>query len=105
MEVVKEYGHKAEIMKRLFTGNGFRILYANDLNEPIADGFYFTVSYPGMTGNELVRNLLCFGISAIGLRNTGSEREGIRACVSLVRRDQFGDLEKRLKMFNEFFGG
>jgi hypothetical protein len=27
--------------------------------------------------------------------------EGIRACVSLVQRDQFPDLEKRLKKFHQ----
>jgi hypothetical protein len=58
-----------------------------------------------MTGADLVKNLLCFGISAISLLNTGSEREGIRACVSHVKRDQFVDLEKRLKLFNMYFKG
>ncbi|HOY50241.1 MAG TPA: pyridoxal phosphate-dependent aminotransferase, partial [Prolixibacteraceae bacterium] len=67
------------------------------------DGFYFTVGYPGMTGAQLVHNLLYFGISAIGLKNTGSDREGIRACVSHVRRDQFPDLEERLGRFNSFY--
>lgn len=102
VEVVKEYGEKARIMKRLFTENGFRIVYDKDEDEPIADGFYFTFSYPGLTGEELLTELLYYGISAISLSITGSERlEGIRACVSLVQRDQFKDLEYRLKRFNE----
>ncbi len=105
VDEVKEYGEKAKIMKKLFLGNGFYIVYENDLEDPIADGFYFTLGYPGMTEPELVRNLLYFGISAIGLKNTGSERGGIRACVSHVLREQFVDLEKRLKMFNEYFHG
>ena len=100
---VKEYGEKAKIMKRIFIDNGFYLVYDNDQGEPLADGFYFTVGYPGMTGPELVHNLLYFGISAIALVNTGSEREGIRACVSHVMRSQFDDLEKRLKFFNENF--
>jgi len=104
VEVLKEYGRKAEIMKQLFAANGFTIVYDKDLEEEVADGFYFTVGYPGMTGSELVRNLLNYGISAIGLRNTGSEREGIRACVSHVARSQFGDLEQRLNMFHARFG-
>jgi len=103
VEEVKEYGEKAGIMKRMFVENGFHIVYDNDLGDPIGDGFYFTVGYAGMTEAQLVHNLLYFGISAIGLKNTGSEREGIRACVSHVRRDQFPDLERRLKMFNEFY--
>ncbi len=102
VEEVKEYGEKAHIMKKLFTANGFKIVYDKDEDEPIADGFYFTFSYPGYTGENLLNELLYYGISAISLAITGSERlEGIRACVSLVRRDQFGDLEFRLKRFNE----
>lgn len=100
---VKEYGEMAKIMKRLFVENGFRIVYEKDIDQPVADGFYFTVAYPGMTGHELVANLLYYGISAIALDNTGSNEEGIRACVSFVSRDQFGDLEERLKLFHENF--
>ncbi len=104
VEEVKEYGRKAEIMKRLFLENGFRIVYEKDGDDPIADGFYFTIRYPGMTGEELLANILYYGISAISLKNTGSGREGLRACVSHVGREQFGDLEVRLKMFHENFG-
>jgi aspartate/methionine/tyrosine aminotransferase len=102
VEQVKEYGEKAKIMKKIFTDNGFNIVYDKDEDEPIADGFYFTFSYPGHSGEELLNKLLFYGISAISLAITGSERlEGIRACVSLVKRDQFKDLEYRLKRFNE----
>ena len=103
VEGVKEYGEKAKVMKRLFVESGFKIVYENDLGQPIADGFYFTLAYPGMTGHELVANLLYYGISAIALDNTGSNQEGIRACVSFVKREQFGDLEERLKLFHENF--
>ena len=102
VDVVKEYGEKAKIMKKLFIENGFNIVYDKDENEPIADGFYFTFSYPGFSGEELLNEMIYYGISAISLAITGSERlEGIRACVSLVQRSQFPDLEKRLKKFNE----
>jgi len=102
VEVVKEYGKKAKIMKKLFTDNGFKIVYDKDEDEPIADGFYFTFSYPGFTGEQLLGELIYYGISAISLAITGSERlEGVRACVSLVQREQFPDLEYRLKKFNE----
>lgn len=103
VENVKAYGEKAKVMKKLFVENGFEIVYKTDLDEPIADGFYFTLSYPGMTGNQLVENLLYYGISAIALDNTGSEEEGIRACVSFVQPEQFGELEQRLKLFNTEF--
>jgi len=54
VDYVKEYGEKAKVMKKLFTDNGFQIVYDQDLGEPIADGFYFTVSYPGLGGDELL---------------------------------------------------
>ena len=103
LQDVKEYGEKAKVMKKFFLENGFDIVYKHDLDEPIADGFYFTVSYPGMTGNELVENFIYYGISAIALNNTGSLEEGIRACVSRVQRSQFPELENRLKAFHKNF--
>jgi aspartate/methionine/tyrosine aminotransferase len=100
----REYGEKAKIMKQIFLDNGFKIVYDKDGDTPIADGFYFTLSYPGMGGHELLRNLLCYGISAIGLLITGSERtEGLRACVSMVYRDQFDDLKSRVEAFHKDF--
>ncbi|MGD0583919.1 MAG: pyridoxal phosphate-dependent aminotransferase [Bacteroidales bacterium] len=102
LDDVREYGEKARIMKKLFTSSGFRIPYDRDMDEPIADGFYFTISYPGMTGEELLKELLYYGVSAISLDITGSARnDGLRACVSQVPRDQFGDMEVRLKRFHE----
>ena len=99
---VKEYGEKAHIMKKLFIDNGFKIVYDKDIDQPIADGFYFTYSYPGYTGEELLKEMLYYGISAISLAITGSEKiEGMRACVSLVNRNQFADLEARLQCFHE----
>jgi len=99
---VMEYGEKARIMKKLFISNDFQIVYDRDLDEPIADGFYFTIAYPGLSGDRLIEELLCYGISAISLITTGSERpDGLRACVSQVPREQFGDLELRLKKFKE----
>ena len=102
LEQVKEYGEKAKIMKKLFVDNGFRIVYDKDIDQPIADGFYFTIMYPGFDGPALIEELLYYGISAISLSITGSEHtEGLRACVSLVHRSQFPELEYRLKKFNE----
>jgi aspartate/methionine/tyrosine aminotransferase len=102
VDEVKEYGEKAKIMKKLFTENGFSIVYDMDEDKPIADGFYFTYAYPGFTGVQLLEAMLYYGISAISLDITGSERhEGIRACTSLIQRDQFLDLEHRLKQFHQ----
>jgi len=102
LKAVKEYGEKAAIMKRIFTSNDFKIVYEYDLDEPVADGFYFTISYPGLSGVELVEELLYYGVSAISLDITGSTRsEGLRACVSMVERSQFPALESRLQAFKK----
>jgi len=102
VESVKEYGERAKIMKKMFTDNGFKIVYDKDEDQPLADGFYFTFSYPGMSGVELLEKLLYYGISAISLTTTGSDRhEGLRACVSQIQREQLKDLEERLRIFNE----
>ena len=99
---VKDYGEKAREMKKMFISNNFQIVYDRDLDEPLADGFYFTISYPGMQGDELIKQLLRYGVSAISLVTTGSIRhDGLRACVSLVPRKQFPDLEVRLRKFSE----
>jgi hypothetical protein len=98
---VIDYGEKALEMKKLFISNGFKITYDKDLDEQLADGFYFTLSYPGLSGEKLISELLSYGISAISLATTGSERrDGLRACVSLVKRNQFPVLEVRLKKFS-----
>ncbi len=100
VDAVREYGDRAAAMKKMFTDNGFQIVYDKDVDQPLADGFYFTISYPGFSGVELVEELLYYGISAISLTTTGSERhEGIRACVSFTGKEQFPTLENRLKQF------
>lgn len=98
---VKEYGRRAEKLKKIFTDYGFQIVYDHDLDEPIADGFYFTISYPGMTGGELMEELIYYGVSAISLSTTGSNQEGLRACTSFIKPHQYALLEERLKLFKE----
>jgi aspartate/methionine/tyrosine aminotransferase len=100
IEEVKEYGKRAHLMKKMFADAGFKIVYDKDLDEEIADGFYFTISFPGLTGGELVKELLYYGISAISLDNTGSQRkEGLRACVSQLSDERMPILQERLQMF------
>ena len=102
IEQVEEYGNKAIVMKKLFTRYGFQIVYDRDEDAPLADGFYFTISYPGFSGSALLKELLYYGVSAIALNITGSERnEGLRACVSQTQPSQFTGLELRLKAFRE----
>jgi hypothetical protein len=48
----------------------------------------------------LLHELLHYGISAITLDITGSERtEGLRACTSQIHESQIPDLEERLTLF------
>jgi aspartate/methionine/tyrosine aminotransferase len=102
VDAVRVYGERARAMKPFFLKNGFSLVYDRDLDQPLADGFYFTVAYPGFSGVELVEELLYYGISAISLATTGSERhEGIRACVSLTDESQFDLLEARLAQFHK----
>lgn len=98
---VKEYGRRAARLKRIFTRYSFKIVYDHDLDEPVADGFYFTIGYPGMTGSQLMEELICYGISAISLATTGSRQEGLRACTSFIKPHQYELLEERLKIFDE----
>jgi len=96
---VKEYGRRAKKLKEIFLHHGFKIVYDHDLDEPIADGFYFTIAYPGMTGGELMKELIYYGISAISLETTGSLQEGLRACTSFIKDNQYQLLEERLALF------
>jgi aspartate/methionine/tyrosine aminotransferase len=99
LDEVREYGRRAEKVKKLLLGNQFEIVYDNDLGEALADGFYFTVRYPGMSGAELMKELLFYGISAISLETTGSDQQGLRICTSFIKDDQYEELESRLKKF------
>lgn len=97
---VREYGRRAHALKEIFLRNGFELVYDNDLGEPLADGFYFTIRYPGFNGNELLMELLYYGVSAITLETTGSSRtEGLRVCVSFVATEQFPIVSERLERF------
>ena len=102
VESVRAYEVRAKQMKQLFLENGFKLVYDMDEDQPLADGFYFTISYPGFTGDKLIEELLYYGISAISLTITGSERaEGLRACVSQVSEKQIPVLEQRLIKFHQ----
>ena len=100
---VLPYRDKAAKLKKLFKKYGFDIVYEYDEgDQPVADGFYFTISYKNMDGSELLEHLLYYGISTITLKITGSDRnEGLRICVSQVREDQLSELEYRLRLFQE----
>nr|MBP8776623.1 pyridoxal phosphate-dependent aminotransferase [Bacteroidaceae bacterium] len=96
---IKEYGRRARLLKDTFLKHGFYLVYDNDLGDELADGFYFTIGYPGMTGGELMKELLYYGVSAIPLNTTGSDQEGLRACTSFIKENQYALLEERMTLF------
>lgn len=98
---IKIYGDRAHKLKEIFTRHNFYIVYDKDLDQPIADGFYFTIGYPGMTSGELAHELMYYGVSAICLVTTGSEQEGLRVCTSFIRDEQYAALEERMAIFAE----
>lgn len=98
---IKVYGDRAHKLKEIFTRHNFYIVYDKDLDQPIADGFYFTIGYPGMTSGELAHELMYYGVSAICLVTTGSEQEGLRVCTSFIRDEQYAALEERMAIFAE----
>lgn len=100
LDEVAVYGKRAHIAKKCFTDNGFSIVYDNDLGEELADGFYFTVAYPGLKGSELMRELLFYGVSSIALNTTGSEEEGVRICTSFVKEEQLTEMRQNLEIFH-----
>ena len=98
---LQPYREKARQMKEIFLKHGFYIVYC-DNDGDLADGFYFTIAYPGLTSAQLMKEFLYYGISAISLNITGSENvNGLRACVSFVRFDQIPLLDIRLKAFTQ----
>ncbi len=98
---VKVYGERASKLKDIFCRHHFRIVYDRDLDQPIADGFYFTIGYPGMTSGALARELMYYGVSAICLITTGSHQEGLRVCTSFIEDHQYAQLEERMQIFEE----
>lgn len=101
VEDTREYARRAERMKKIFTDNGFHIVYDYDATQKVGDGFFFTIGYGNMTGGELLRELLYYGVSSISLATTGSDQQGVRACTSRMREELYTVMEERMKAFNE----
>ena len=74
---IKIYGDRAHKLKEIFTRHNFYIVYDKDLDQPIADGFYFTIGYPGMTSGELAHELMYYGVSAICLHASKLRRKSV----------------------------
>ena len=99
VEDTREYAVRAEKMKKIFTDNGFHIVYEYDVTQKVGDGFFFTIGYGDMSGGDLLRELLYYGVSSISLSTTGSQQQGVRACTSRMREELYEVLEERMKAF------
>lgn len=98
---VQEYGERAHKMKQIYQDAGFHIVYDKDGDENISDGFYFTIIHPTMNADELATTLLHYGVSSLTLKNFGSKREGLRACVSQVSLNDIQILKERINLFKQ----
>ena len=101
VEDTREYAVRAEKMKKIFTDNGFHIVYDEDVSQKVGDGFFFTIGYGPMEGGELLRELLYYGVSSISLALTGSGQKGVRACTSRMKDELYPVLQERMKAFRE----
>lgn len=101
VEDIKEYALRTAKIKDILYRNGFHVVYDKDDNEPVSDGFFFTIGYRNMSGAQLLKELLYYGVSGIDLATTGSNRQGIRACSSNIKPHHYALLEERLKAFDE----
>lgn len=95
----RTYAERAHRMKDIFTAHGFRIVYDRDVTQPVGDGFFFTLGYGTMTGGELLKELLYYGVSCISLSTTGSLQHGVRGCTSRMREELYPVLEERMAAF------
>ena len=101
VEDTREYARRAEKMKKIFTDNGFHIVYDKDVTKEVGDGFFFTIGYGNLSGGDLLKELMYYGVSSISLSTTGSDQQGVRACTSRMRDELYEVMEERMKAFNE----
>jgi aspartate/methionine/tyrosine aminotransferase len=101
VEDTREYERRAARMKKIFLENGFHIVYDRDVSQKIGDGFFFTIGYGDLSGSELLKELMYYGVSSINLSATGSRQQGVRACVSRMKDELYPLLETRMRAFRE----
>ena len=100
VEDTREYERRAARMKEIFCRHGFHVVYDMDVDRKVGDGFFFTLGYGEMSGEELLLELMYYGVSSICLSTTGSLKKGIRACVSRMRDDLYDVLDERMAAFD-----
>lgn len=99
VEDTREYERRARRMKEIFCRHGFHVVYDKDVDREVGDGFFYTLGYGSMSGEQLLLELLYYGVSSICLSTTGSLRSGVRACVSRMRDELYDTLEERMAEF------
>ena len=103
---VREYGRRSHRSRKIFDKHGFHLVYDKDLEQTISDGFFYTVTYPGVDNRQLLEGLLRCGIVAIALNSTGSGQTGVRVCVSRLNTEEdFERLDRHLANFVELIKG
>ena len=101
VEDIRDYERRANRMKEIFCRHGFNVVYDYDVTMPVGDGFFFTLGYKGLTGEQLLLELMYYGVSSISLSTTGSHQQGVRACVSRMREELYDVLEERMAAFEQ----
>ena len=103
---VREYGRRSHRSRKIFDKHCFHLVYDKDLEQTISDGFFYTVTYPGVDNRQLLEGLLRCGIVAIALNSTGSGQTGVRVCVSRLNTEEdFERLDRHLANFVELIKG
>jgi len=98
--VLSVYAERSRTVKQLLKENGFYFIYGSSEAEEL-NGFYICFGFPGMSGVELLKELLYVGITVLPLSVFSSERtDGVRACVGRVSDEKLTLLASRLKLFS-----
>lgn len=100
VEDTREYARRAHRMKEIFLRHGFTVVYDRDVTQDVGDGFFFTLAYEGLSGDQLVIDLMHYGVSSISLSTTGSLRQGVRGCTSRMREELYPVLDERMAAFD-----
>ena len=101
VEEIREYATRTARLREILARHGFNVVYDTDVDQPVGDGFFFTIGYNDMDENLLLEKLLMCGISGITLASTGATHQGIRACSSAIKPHHYALLDERLAMFEE----
>lgn len=97
----REYALRTRRIKDIMLRHGFHVVYEKDVTGPVGDGFFFTMGYDGISGDELVVELMYYGLSCISLSTTGSTQQGVRCCSSRMREELYPLLEERMAEFEK----